>query len=77
MYILDSNVNLSRLGLSPDRETDKRWNGKYIWVKNTNLSGFDNIKDTLDSVRQDLGLTGTTITCNGKVLSIETGKILF
>ena len=68
MYILDSNYNLSRLGL---------WRDKVIWVKITNLSVFDHIKETLDSDYQYLELTATTIACNSKVWSIETGKILF
>ena len=68
MYILDSNYNLRTFGLR---------DCKVIWVKITNLSVFDHIRESLDSVRQDLGLTETTIACNGKVFSIETGKILF
>ena len=70
MYILDSNYNLSRLGLCV-------WACKVIWVKITNLSVFDHIKETLDSDYQYLELTAATIACNGKVWSIETGKILF
>lgn len=72
MYILDSNYNLSRLGLRV-----AHWVPEVIWVKITNLSVFDHIKETLDSDYQYLGLTATTITCNSKVWSIETGKILF
>ena len=70
MHILDANMTLTRLklGLLDGRPT-------IVSSESISLSCFNNIVKTYEPQKK-VGLTDTTLACNGKVLSIQTGEIL-
>ena len=74
LLVLDSNLSLSQLGLAKGEGHVP----KVIWNKSISLLLFDQIKEfqNLGSLLRDAGLTDTTLAINGKVVSIETGRLL-
>ena len=67
-------MSLSQLGLAKGEGHVP----KVIWNKSISLLLFDQIKEfqNLGSLLRDAGLTDTTLEINGKVVSIETGRLL-
>ena len=51
---------------------------QVVWSKSTSLQLFNQVKEFLNvgHLQRDIGLTDTTLSVNGRIASIETGKLL-
>ena len=76
MHIFDSNQTLTRLSLTngPDR-----YHAKLTFIDSKSLSFLNNIKEIQVSgfLQNGVGLTDSSLTYDGKVISLERGTILF